>query len=56
MGAEMETREKMRCLLKSGFGGGTPCLMEKAWICFNLDWEEPHNCKREMHFLRMKER
>ena len=43
---------KMRCLPMSGFDTGTPCLIEKAWICFSFNLEEAYNCKRATHFLR----
>lgn len=53
MGAERDTRAYIRCLPMSGLESGTPCLIEKAWICFSLNFEEPQICKRAMHFLTM---
>lgn len=51
--ADRDTAVKIRCLPMSGSASGTPCLIEKAWICISLDSEEAHNCNREMHFARI---
>lgn len=53
IGDERETAANMRCLPMSGSVSGTPCLIEKAWICVSLDRDEAQSCNRQMHFPRM---
>ena len=42
---------KIRCLPIYESVSGTPCLIEKAWICMSLSLEEAQNCNRDMHSM-----
>lgn len=53
MGAETETRLKMKCFDMSGWERGTPWRREEAWICLSLGREVAHDSKRAMHFFMM---
>lgn len=53
MGEQNDKRANIKYLPISGLVRGTPCLIEKAWICLNLNLEEAQLNKRAMHFLRI---
>ena len=53
MGELNDKRVNIKCLPISGLVRGTPCLIENAWICLNLNLEEAQLNKRAMHFLRI---
>lgn len=53
MGEQNDKRVNIKYLPISGLVRGTPCLIENAWICLNLNLEEAQLNKRVMHFLRI---
>lgn len=53
MGAEMETRLKMKCLDRIGWERGIPLRREKAWICLSLGRDGAQDSKSAMHFCIM---